>query len=126
MFKKEFETIFQYAIEKVEDIEILLTSFESFSSSFHDKKIDSLESSETRGIGVRVINKGKLGYAYTENFSEEMLRKVVDQAKENAFYSEEDIIEIGSYPDNQTKLDLYNQELEHIKNEDAIQVIRVH
>ncbi|MCD4819402.1 MAG: TldD/PmbA family protein [Candidatus Cloacimonetes bacterium] len=123
MFKKEFDIIFNYAKDKVEDIEILLTSDNEFSSRFHDKHIESLQSSESRGIGIRIVHNGKMGYAYTENFSEEMLKKVVVQAKENALYSEEDLIDIGNYPDKKNNLVLYNNELNSVTNENVVQVM---
>ncbi len=64
----------------------------------YNKKIESLESAETLGVGIRYINDGKLGFAWSgqipiheliNNFdkSKQTAREIFDLAKENSTYA---------------------------------------
>ena len=53
-------------------------------------EIESLTSSETRGVGVRVLSEGRLGYAYAADPDEEDVRALVVSARESAGFTEPD------------------------------------
>jgi PmbA protein len=53
-------------------------------------EVESLTSAETRGVGVRVIDDGRLGYAYTADPSPEEVEETVARARANAVLSTTD------------------------------------
>lgn len=125
MYDKEFKYIFDYAKGKVDDIEIILSATNSFSTRIHEQEIDSFGYSDAKGLGVRVIVDGKLGYSYTEKFDEESFRMIVDEAMENARFNEDsDPAIMENYPDTKTKLNLFNEELNKVDVKDKIQIAK--
>ena len=98
MYTKEFQTIFAYAKDKVDETEILLSAGNSFSVKINEQNVESFNYADSKGIGVRVIKSGKVGYAYTEKFDEETFKHIVDEAIENAKYTEnDDIVKMDNY-----------------------------
>lgn len=125
MYEQEFKFILDYAKDKVDDIEIVLSAVNSFSSKIHEQKIDSFNYSDAKGLGVRVIFNGKAGYSYTEKFDKESFRLIVDEAMENARSTEDDDPAImADYPDVKTKLDIYSEELDLVDVEEKIQLTK--
>jgi len=56
----------------------------------HKAEVEGLEFSESRGVGVRLIAGGRLGYAYAADPSLVEIREAVARARENAAFSTED------------------------------------
>ncbi len=122
MYKKEFEMIFDYAKDKVDDIEILLSANKSFSTKINEQLIEAFNYADSKGIGVRVIKGGKIGYAYTEKFDKETFSMIVDEAVANAECSEDDEIAVmENYSSVDKKLNIYSEELEKIDVKEKIQ-----
>ena len=122
MHEKEFKIIFDYAKDKTDDIEILLSANNSFLVRIHNHDIEAFNYADSKGISVRVIKDGKVGYSYTEKFDEETFKSIVEEALENAKYTEDDEIAIiENYPDIDKKLDVYSKELDKIGVEEKIQ-----
>lgn len=125
MYNQEFKFIFDYAKDKTDDIEILLTAGNSFSTKINEQEIESFNYSEAKGLSVKVILGGKAGYAYTEKFTEEDFALIVDEAIENAKCSEDDEIAfMENYPDIDCDLELYNEELDKVTVERKIQLAK--
>jgi len=121
MYEKEFKYIMDYAQGKVDDIEIILSEDNSFSTRIHTQQIESFKYLDSKGIGIRIIKDGKVGYAYTEKFDEESFRLIVDEAHENSKFIENDeVVILENYPDNKVELDLYSKDLDNVKVEDKI------
>jgi len=53
-------------------------------------KVEKLSHSGSKGLGVRVIREGKMGYAYTSDFSPESLEKTWQAALELADVADSD------------------------------------
>lgn len=53
-------------------------------------EVEGLTFAESRGVGVRLIAGGRLGYAYAADPSEVEVRRAVAQARENAGFASED------------------------------------
>lgn len=62
-------------------------------------EVEGLTSAESRGLGVRVIVEGRLGFAYVADPSAEEVREAVGRARENAAVATED--EFNALPDSQ-------------------------
>jgi len=121
MYEKEFKFIFDYAKDKTEDIEILLTTGNSFSTKINEQEIEAFNYSDAQGLSVKVILKGKAGYAYTEKFAEEDFKMIVDEAIANAECSEDDAVSVmENHPDIDVDLNLYNEKLNEIDVKDKI------
>ena len=50
----------------------------------YDGEVESLSSARTRGVGIRVIAEGGVGYAYTADTSEAAVAETLDEARVNA------------------------------------------
>ncbi|HEX9697152.1 MAG TPA: TldD/PmbA family protein [Actinomycetota bacterium] len=50
----------------------------------YDGRVESLTSAEARGLGVRIIDGGRVGYAYAADPDPDEVRAVVEQARANA------------------------------------------
>ena len=73
-----------------EEIEAYLIHERSFEVKAYDGEVESLSSSEPRGIGVRVVADGRVGFAYSTEVGEGGLGDVLDRARTNARYATED------------------------------------
>jgi PmbA protein len=123
MFEQEFKYIFDYARDKVEDIEVILSEVNSFSSRIHQQKVEAFNYSDSKGIGIRVIINGKAGYSYTEKFDEESYRMAVDEAKENALVCEDDdIVIMENYPQNSELKTFYSEDLDRVDVSEKIKL----
>jgi PmbA protein len=56
----------------------------------HRGEVEGLEFAESRGVGVRLITGGRLGYAFAADPSTEEVREAVARARENASVATED------------------------------------
>jgi PmbA protein len=56
----------------------------------HGREVEGLTFSETRGVGVRIVADGKLGYAYAADPSVEEVRATVAKARENLAFATPD------------------------------------
>jgi PmbA protein len=56
----------------------------------HKGEVEGLEFAESRGVGVRLITGGRLGYAFAADPSTEEVREAVARARENASVATED------------------------------------
>jgi len=122
MYNKEFETVMNYAAGKVDDIEVTLSSGKSFSVMINAQNIESFKYADAKGIGIRVLKDGKVGYSYTEKFDEDTFKKVIDEAVENARFSEDEaIVTMDNYPDIKEKPDVYCEDLEKLEINKKIQ-----
>lgn len=116
MYQKEFEYILNYAADKSDDIEILLAASNSFTVRIHKQNIEGFNYADTKGIGVRLIRQGKIGYAYTDKFTPEAFRMIVDEAIANSIVVEtDDIVILENYPDVDHKPEVYSPELDTLQ-----------
>lgn len=122
MYEKEFKYILDYAKGQVDDIEILLSAENSFSTRIHEQDVESFKYSDTIGIGIRVLKNGKVGIAYTEKFDAESFQLIVDEAIENSqIIDKDEEVRFENYPETEAELDIYSQDLDKIKVDEKIQ-----
>ncbi len=74
--------------EGADAFDIMASSARSLSVELYKSKIKNLETSAEKGIGVRIFRNEAPGYAYTENFSEDSLNKMIRDAMEHAELSD--------------------------------------
>jgi PmbA protein len=73
-----------------EAVEAFATHAIETSVTAFDGEVESLSSSETRGVGVRVVVDGRSGFASTSDVSEEGLRYALSEARSNAAFGTPD------------------------------------
>lgn len=56
----------------------------------HDGRVESLTVAESHGIGVRVVVDGREGLAHAGSFDDDVVRGLLDEARDNARFSEPD------------------------------------
>lgn len=74
----------QTAKQKNQSCEVMANEAKKFQASYQQKNLDQFGFSHTKQLGVRIVNEGREGVAYTENFSKESLLNTFDQASQNA------------------------------------------
>ncbi len=57
-------------------------------------EVEGLEFAESRGVGVRLISDGRLGYAYAADPTVDEVREAVERARENAALTEADAFNV--------------------------------
>lgn len=73
-----------------EDVEAFAIHSVSASVSVFEQEIEKLSSSETRGVGVRVVVDGRLGFASTSDLSPDGLAYALGEARSNAELASQD------------------------------------
>ena len=67
----------------VPDYELFYLSSDNLTIELKDKKVDSLEQAIDKSVSLRVLKEGRIGFSYCTKFSEEGIKKMV----ENAFHT---------------------------------------
>jgi len=113
MYDKEFNILLQYAENKVDDMDIILSQGKNFSVQILNQNIESYKNATVRGLGVRIKKDGKIGYAYSEDYSEETLKSIVDEAIENSLIIEKEEMAIfDNYEDKALEFSTYDETLD--------------
>ncbi len=102
---------FYYERSKDNDIEI------------YQGEVESLESSYSKGLGIRVFVNNKMGFVYTANFSTKALEEAIKEAIANAEVVAEDKYRTLPEKDYEYKeLNIYNPALEESSIEEKIEI----
>ena len=111
---KQYMQIAKDAVQKATQsgaalAEAYLLSSKDLSIEIRDGAVETMKLAEDRGLGVRVINAGRVGFAFTTEFSASGVAQVVQQALANGSNTEPDefykLPQVsGEYP----KLELYD------------------
>lgn len=67
-----------------EEVEAFVQDLTQTDVTVYAGRVESLKSARTRGLGVRVVSQGRLGYAWSADLSDEAVRKTVEDARANA------------------------------------------
>lgn len=81
--------LLERAAEREIDLEVLGTSERKLTVESRDGKPSDVSMSTSGGVGLRVVKDGRMGYAWTEELSEESLNWALDEATGNAELQEE-------------------------------------
>ena len=88
----------------------------------YEGDVESLTSAESQGIGVRVIADGRQGYAYAGTLEESALPETLQEARDNAVFSEADEFNGLAMPDGvpTADLDLFDTALASFSTDDKV------
>ena len=62
------------------DVEVIITESQETSLRINQGEVEQLSQSGSRGLGVRVVNGGRTGYAYTSDFSDDSIEQTWQSA----------------------------------------------
>ena len=111
------DLVFKKAKQKdLEEFEIYFLSGTNTSLKVYNEKIDSFSDNQNQGISFRGKFKEKMGYSYTESFTEEDADFLIKEAEENASVIESDDEQIiydgkGNY----VSVETYDSSLENLE-----------
>jgi PmbA protein len=107
-----------------EQVEVYVARSRETDIRIYEGEIESLSSAESSGIGVRVIDKGRQGFAYVGALDATVGAEALEEARDNASFSSEDehlgLASPDGYP--AVELDLWDGELESIPTKDKIEL----
>ncbi len=125
MYNKEIEKLLSLAKEKVDDVEIYLQHGKSFSVRIRQQKVDSFNYADSKGIGIRIMKDGKVGYSYTEEFSDDAFNTVLQEAVDGSIHVENtDPVIMDNYPDIDEKPVIYSPELNKVTVDQKIELAK--
>ncbi|MGI5911730.1 MAG: TldD/PmbA family protein [Syntrophomonadaceae bacterium] len=84
------EQALELARRKGVEAEAFLLHSRELSAEVIDGKVETLKEAEEAGMGLRVINQGKLGFVFTSDLSYQAIAKVVEDAISISHYTEAD------------------------------------
>jgi len=90
---KFIEELFRRGKEEgFSDMEVYYIDSDSFEVNIYNQEVDKYNVNKNKGLSLRVIYDGRLGYAYTEKFDEEDIEFLIKNAKNNALETQTDVI----------------------------------
>ena len=105
--------------------EVYLSSGDRFSAKCVKGQITNYTVNSTRGLSLRGLYQGKMGYAATEAFDEEAVSQLVEAVKESAELTEdEDVQEIYQGDKEYPTIDNYNPALDEVPEQKKLQLIQ--
>ncbi|HPW99424.1 MAG TPA: TldD/PmbA family protein [Sedimentibacter sp.] len=120
------DKIFQKGRETgLNDMEVYYSEGSSLSLKVFQKDLDGYSLSESEGLSLRGVYKGKMGYSYTEKVDETSIDQLVRDAAENALIidsEDEEYIFEGSKE--YKKVDSFNQALSNVGEEQKINFVK--
>lgn len=123
--KPEFDTEVALLLDQARslgvDAEIYLSRSRATKVAIQDGAVDTFTLTGTRGVGVRVVSGGRVGYAFTESLAPEALTAVVADAAANAaVLAPDEAAGLGEFRDEAPELPLYNPGLAEVPVERKI------
>src|SRR6478735_3735380 len=106
------------------DLELYYEKSESFSCKIFKGEIDGSESSTVKGVSVRGLYDGKMGYAYTEKLDEDSVHFLLNNAKENAALIEDEPEELFAGNADYQQGSFYSECLDEVTTEAKINFLK--
>ena len=125
--KSLIDKIFQKGREKgLNDMEVYYSAGSSLTLKVFQKELETYNLSESEGLSLRGVYKGKMGYSYTEKVDETSIDQLVRDVLENAVIidsDDEEFIFEGSKE--YIKVDSFNPALSNVSEEKKIEFERL-
>lgn len=90
LLKAVAEKVINMSYDKGVEAEAFLLHDKELSIEVNNGQVETLKQAEEIGLGVRIINQGRLGFAYTSDLSEEAVLAVVNDAYNISKYTTSD------------------------------------
>ena len=108
----------------VEDYDIYAVEGDGTGIEVKNGEVDRIKVSQTKGVAIRVVVDGRLGFAYTNDVSDDGIRIAIECAKENAKCSEPDDYSFSMPEKSPFDLKLTDDEYENIPTERKIELAK--
>ncbi len=106
---------------RLEDLDLVLSREESLSIKVLNGRVEKVDQSTGIGLGIRVVEQGRTGIAFTERLERESVERAVLAARENATLQDPTEVvlnkEFPAVPDPE-ELELYRPELDELTFDD--------
>ena len=106
----------------VEKYDIYAVSGEGTTVEVKDGTVEKLKSSQRKGVAIRVVIDGRLGFAYTNDTSEDGVRIAIECARDNAQSCEPDEYTFSMPSESKVDFPLADEEFERIPIERKIEL----
>lgn len=125
MATQEMDQALDYLLETAKEqklaLEVMAFQKAATAISFQDRKMDQFSFSETRQLGLRVLEGKHEGVAYTESLDRDSLDSVLSEARANAKMIEREwISELHSAKNLPEMKELYNPALDEVSTDDKV------
>ncbi len=104
------------------ELELYAQEYRGLTVRAYRGEVESLRYSHSRGVGVRVLREGRLGYAYSTGLGWEECSRAIEEAAANALFSAPDennrLPLPGDYP--HEDLGIYHPEAEEMSSEEKV------
>ena len=109
-----------------EQIEVYISRGSSTEVRVHSGEVEHFVSAMSSGIGIRIINDGRTGFAHAGNLDAEIASEVLAEARENVSFSSVDEWAALAEPDgvDVTAQDLWSDELERYPTADKVELAK--
>lgn len=119
------EKVLATARKKGVEAEAFLLHDRELSIEVIDGQVETLKQAEEIGMGVRVINNGRLGFAYSSDLSDEAIQQTITDAISISAYTDRDEFNIlPSQTSNYAKMNVYDDEIARTSLEEKIEMAR--
>lgn len=102
------------------DVDLFLQRGDELTVRVFDSRVEKVDQATSYGLGVRVVDAGRTGLAYTERLSEEALEKTFIAARENAMLTDPTEVVLAEPPEmipDPDTLQLYEPQLQALSVE---------
>jgi PmbA protein len=106
------------------ELEVFVQEHRGLTVRVYGGEVEGLRYSHNRGVGVRAISEGRLGYAYCTGLQSEDVIKTLKEAEANCYYSTPDEHNIlpGEEPRYDADLSIYHPEMEEMPSQDKVKM----
>ena len=126
LMKKNFFNTAKSAVEiaveaGVNMAEAYLVTSKSLYIEVHDGKVETMKLAEDRGVGLRLIHEGKMGFAFSTELTLDGIKKLVSEAQSNTKSAQSD--SYNNLPDpvnSYSSLELFDKDIQTVPVEGKI------
>lgn len=123
-FKNMIEKLFDAGKVYFEEIEVYIEKHSALSIETYQGELEKYELAQTGGISVRGLKNGKMGYAYSENISEESIEELIQIAVDSHQYIDsEDIQFLHDGSGEYREIPKETKDFDTISTEEKIQML---
>jgi PmbA protein len=108
-----------------ENAEVFILSARDLNIQVANQEIDNIKLAEERGLGIRVLQNSRMGFAYTSDLDVTAIDKVINQALANSTKTAEDeFLTLADKYNNYPPLDLYDPQIAKVTVDEKINLAK--
>lgn len=114
--------VLEKAAKRVDAAEVLYQDSESRSVNFQDNALRSVTANESSGVGLRVIHRGRLGFASTNDF--ESVDRLIEYAVASAAFGQEARFRFPAHPTQLAAVRIHDPRVPELAMPRAAEMVR--